>query len=293
MNKFPPQRNRKKSVKCQKKIQKKKGKKNWQQERKCTHIETLVIIDDITIIRTDATNGDDGTKNHMQNRHFSVSLAINRKSIQTNVSGKIIVCCSIWHYCKRMRCERTKAMHREAQYNGQKYIFKSNCCTIETQITTFESGNMFSMERNRENTVKHKSVSFCCCTFFLPNTISGMNTHHKKNGPTKKKSERERARTRNGKNVLSDWYYTFLLTILLILRFKYFEYFFLNQITISIWHFPTIFSFLNSVLSFNFSSCKMNVYVQSFPFQNKYKQLMLAKWLMSSLISLSLSYQVC
>lgn len=52
----------------------------------------------------DATNGDDGTENHMQNRHFSVSLAVNRKPIETNASGKIIVCCSVDTICNNVPC---------------------------------------------------------------------------------------------------------------------------------------------------------------------------------------------
>lgn len=38
----------------------------------------------------------------MHNRHFSVSLAVNRKPIETNASGKIIVCYSVWRYCNNL-----------------------------------------------------------------------------------------------------------------------------------------------------------------------------------------------
>lgn len=54
----------------------------------------------------------------MQNRHFSVSLAVNRETIEANASGKIIVCCSVWHYLHCM--QRVVMWHAEKMLNNDK-----------------------------------------------------------------------------------------------------------------------------------------------------------------------------
>lgn len=90
--------------------------------KECIHTLRLVIIDasmDYTIAQNGtihATNAD-GTENHMQNRHFSVSLAAKSKSIEMNASGKIIVCCSVDTICNNVACDMrsggTTEMERE------------------------------------------------------------------------------------------------------------------------------------------------------------------------------------
>lgn len=85
-----------KSIECQNSMY--YGKRWSIENEKRTRRDVVIIdasVDDITITHNGCDKRDDGTKNHMQNRHFSVSLAVNRKSIETNASGKIIVCYSV------------------------------------------------------------------------------------------------------------------------------------------------------------------------------------------------------
>lgn len=113
-------------------------------------------------------------------KHFSISLAANRKSIEMNASEKIIVCCSVDSIPtiytngvnKYTPCIRKKSIPNIYQHNEkQKEYFQTKLHTSYTTNHKLRKGNMFSMkwEWNSRDSAKQPSA------FFLSFFSNGLN----------------------------------------------------------------------------------------------------------------------